>query len=183
LQIDIAFLRTVSAKPLAEKRRVLVVLCGLAALTESLGEFHRIAKLAPDDDFAEEVLAFIETQPADERWLDAAFFAAREFGALAPCNVIDESQREEEKCSPYAEEVTNLKTTVALKSDRRKSDLCRVAFRALSAGTTSAILNAHMAEANRMLNRPLPLAELTKLVDWCVTQHVAKRAEAKRHAA
>ena len=119
MTITIATLRALRAKPARERSKIIVVLAALACLTGSLGDFRRLVMtVAPGrlPAFDDAVMQFIMTEaardPADERWIDAAAFAEREFATAHAEAIINEQQRQDVDRSEFAKEVRRMRTTI-----------------------------------------------------------------------
>jgi hypothetical protein len=195
----ISDLRFVISKPAAEKRWVLIERAIIYAAGEDALSLHRIGMLVPSSDleaFQTEVVdrcsAIAENARSErkrEHWTNAAFVAWREFDEI----MFDRdaaAESKDDRDSPFSAELSTITPKAkptTLPTDRRKSDLCRIAFRALRNGTTRSKLAAHMAEANSMLQPPLSRSELSSLTDWCVKTHLeekqAKQTQGTQHAA
>jgi hypothetical protein len=150
--------RQIMARPKAERW---IQLRGWGAYY-SIGEDEiscgRIAKLVPNDawpTYIEEVIALLD----EHECFDAVCFAYGVFGPYA--------DRAEALAAPLP--------PISKKSnDRRRSDLSRLAFRQLRAGTTPRQLISYLGEANSMLRQPLTTTDIEGVAKWCIAKHVAE---------
>lgn len=172
--ISVECIRDIMAKPKTKRWIHLVTWGAYYSIGEDELSCERIAKLVPNDAwpaYVEQVVSLIDGANS----VEGACFAYGVFGPHLDRAALDAQFGIVGESDPA-------KSAATRSSDRRRSDLSRLAFRKLRAGTTRRALISYLSEANSMLRQPLSASDIESLTTWCIAKHAAEVASKKSDA-